>query len=99
VLRLVGAHLTNAQIGNRLVISVWTVESHVSSLLRKLDPPPRIRVVREGRDGLRGPEGYGAAVISLRSLLLAAAHAFCGRSAPWNSKDDRGAGARSTDAN
>jgi len=36
VLSLVGAHLSNAQIANRLVISVRTVESHVSSLLRKL---------------------------------------------------------------
>ena len=41
VLRLVGAHLSNAQIANRLVISVRTVESHVSSLLRKLDVASR----------------------------------------------------------
>ena len=37
MLELVGAHLSNAQIAHRLVISVRTVESHVSSLLRKLD--------------------------------------------------------------
>ncbi len=37
VLGLVGDHLTNAQIAQRLIISVRTVESHVSSLLRKLD--------------------------------------------------------------
>jgi predicted ATPase/DNA-binding CsgD family transcriptional regulator len=36
VLAAVGEHLTNAQIANRLHISVRTVESHVSSLLRKL---------------------------------------------------------------
>ena len=41
VLSLVGAHLSNAQIANRLVISVRTVESHVSSLLRKLDVASR----------------------------------------------------------
>ena len=41
VLSLVGAHLSNAQIANRLVISVRTVESHVSSLLRKLEVASR----------------------------------------------------------
>lgn len=41
VLRLVGDHLTNAQIASRLFLSVRTVESHVSSLLRKLDQTDR----------------------------------------------------------
>ncbi|MFE3959473.1 ATP-binding protein [Nocardia sp. NPDC059091] len=41
VLTLVGEHLSNAEIGARLFISVRTVESHVSSLLRKLDMPDR----------------------------------------------------------
>src|SRR5207342_774723 len=36
VLAAVAEHLTNAEIGARLFISVRTVESHVSSLLRKL---------------------------------------------------------------
>ena len=35
VLEAVGGHLSNAQIASRLHISVRTVESHVSSLLRK----------------------------------------------------------------
>ncbi|HXZ77174.1 MAG TPA: LuxR C-terminal-related transcriptional regulator, partial [Streptosporangiaceae bacterium] len=35
VLQMLGAHLSNAQIAGRLHISVRTVESHVSSLLRK----------------------------------------------------------------
>jgi predicted ATPase/DNA-binding CsgD family transcriptional regulator len=41
VLALVGEHLTNQEIARRLVISVRTVESHVSSLLRKLDVADR----------------------------------------------------------
>ena len=36
VLAALGEHLTNAEIGARLSISIRTVESHVSSLLRKL---------------------------------------------------------------
>ena len=36
VLALVSEHLTNQQIAGRLHLSVRTVESHVSSLLRKL---------------------------------------------------------------
>ncbi|MFF2551586.1 ATP-binding protein [Nocardia sp. NPDC058058] len=41
VLTLVGEHLSNAEIGARLFISVRTVESHVSSLLRKLEVADR----------------------------------------------------------
>ena len=41
VLALLGRHLTNAEIASRLYISVRTVESHVSSLLRKLDVTDR----------------------------------------------------------
>ena len=41
VLALVGEHLSNAQIAGRLFISVRTVESHVSSLLRRLDVTDR----------------------------------------------------------
>ncbi|MBF6424627.1 ATPase [Nocardia cyriacigeorgica] len=41
VLSLLGQHLSNAEIAARLFISVRTVESHVSSLLRKLEVPDR----------------------------------------------------------
>ena len=69
VLSLVGAHLSNAQIANRLVISVRTVESHVSSLLRKLDVASRkelahLAVSYAGGAGLPGevPEAAANAV-------------------------------------
>ncbi|MGS2648068.1 LuxR C-terminal-related transcriptional regulator [Streptosporangium sp. LJ11] len=41
VLELLGSRFSNAEIAARLFISVRTVESHVSSLLRKLDVPDR----------------------------------------------------------
>ncbi|MEU5879158.1 LuxR C-terminal-related transcriptional regulator [Spirillospora sp. NPDC047279] len=41
VLAALGEHLTNAEIGARLFISIRTVESHVSSLLRKLQVEDR----------------------------------------------------------
>ena len=63
VLRLVAAHLSNAQIANRLVISVRTVESHVSSLLRKLDVASRHELAQ-----LVVPSTDPTAVASTRSL-------------------------------
>src|SRR5215470_18630368 len=41
VLAALGEHLTNAEIAARLFISIRTVESHVSSLLRKLQVSDR----------------------------------------------------------
>jgi DNA-binding CsgD family transcriptional regulator len=41
VLDALSARMTNAEIAERLVISVRTVESHVSALLAKLDEPDR----------------------------------------------------------
>ena len=41
VLSAIGEHLSNAEVGARLFISVRTVESHVSSLLRKLGASDR----------------------------------------------------------
>lgn len=46
VLALLGERLTNGEIGDRLYISVRTVESHVSSLLRKLGADTRRDLVQ-----------------------------------------------------
>ncbi|MTJ62630.1 helix-turn-helix transcriptional regulator [Nocardia seriolae] len=54
VLELVGEHLSNAEIGVRLFISVRTVERHVSSLLRKLEMPDR-RALAQHASATRAP--------------------------------------------
>jgi predicted ATPase/DNA-binding CsgD family transcriptional regulator len=48
VLTALGEHLTNAEIAGRLFISVRTVESHVSSLLRKLGVADRRALAAAG---------------------------------------------------
>ena len=47
VLALVQQHLTNAEIADRLFVSVRTVETHVSALLRKLGAPDRRALARQ----------------------------------------------------
>ncbi len=67
VLLAVGEHLSNREIAHRLHISERTVESHVSSLLRKLDAADRrvlaalARRASAGGDGERALRGIPAA--------------------------------------
>ncbi|MGI5204583.1 LuxR C-terminal-related transcriptional regulator [Spirillospora sp. CA-108201] len=51
VLTALGARMSNAQIAGRLHISVRTVESHVSSLLRKYGVPDRWALAELARSG------------------------------------------------
>ncbi|MFF0266708.1 ATP-binding protein [Kribbella sp. NPDC004536] len=50
VLVLVVGHLTNVEIATRLSLSVRTVESHVSSLIRKLGVPDRRALARRAEE-------------------------------------------------
>ncbi len=50
VLGLVDGHLTNAEIAEQLVLSVRTVESHVSSLIRKLGVSDRRGLARRAEE-------------------------------------------------
>lgn len=73
VLELVGAHLSNAEIAARLCISVRTVESHVSALLRKLEVPDRRALAR------RAPQPAGAARPHAAPVLPGPLTSFIGR--------------------
>lgn len=73
MLGLVGAHLSNAEIAARLCLSVRTVESHVSSLLRKLEVPDRRALAR------RAPEPAGAGPSPSPPVLPAPLTSFVGR--------------------
>jgi DNA-binding CsgD family transcriptional regulator len=83
VLAALGEHLTNAKIAARLFISVRTVESHVSSLLRKLQVSDR-RALAAAAASLRPAQSAPPAVaLPLPSPLTS----FVGRAAmPWSSR-------------
>jgi len=73
VLAALGEHLTNAEIGARLFISIRTVESHVSSLLRKLQVADRralaaVAATTRSGPGIR-PDAAGTVAAALPSPL------------------------------
>jgi predicted ATPase/DNA-binding CsgD family transcriptional regulator len=63
VLALVGEHLSNAEIGARLFISVRTVESHVSALLRKLAVPDRRALAQRASELAHADRSHPAPVL------------------------------------
>jgi len=65
VLEALGAHLSNAQIAGRLHISVRTVESHVSSLLRKFGVTDRRELAELAQTVLAPDAGRPAAPVGL----------------------------------
>ena len=83
VLAALGEHLTNAEIGARLFISIRTVESHVSSLLRKLQVADRRALaavaatcaVRAGDSAGRGHHGRGGAAVAADAVRRAGGRA------------------------
>src|SRR5687768_18480895 len=62
VLSMLGEHRSNAEIGARLFISVRTVETHVSSLLRKLGAPDRRALAQLATEWGRAARGGEAAL-------------------------------------
>jgi LuxR family maltose regulon positive regulatory protein len=50
VLRMIGAGASNQEIADALTISVWTVKSHVTSLLAKLGATSRMQAAAQARE-------------------------------------------------
>jgi DNA-binding CsgD family transcriptional regulator len=80
VLALLGENLRNAEIADRLVLSVRTVESHVSSLLRKLGAADRRDLGRLAAERLRPPAAPSPARLPAALAAVADPGSFVGRS-------------------
>jgi predicted ATPase/DNA-binding CsgD family transcriptional regulator len=82
VLTEVGGHLTNSEIAGKLFISVRTVESHVSSLLRKLQVDDR-RALADIATSMRPDDApgrtAGGGVLAAAARLAAPPTSFVGR--------------------
>ncbi|MGH9123362.1 MAG: ATP-binding protein, partial [Acidimicrobiales bacterium] len=77
VLDALGEHLTNAEIARRLHISVRTVESHVSSLLRKLGAGDRRDLAAQAVEMILVPSPSNRGIVCLPASWTS----FVGRSA------------------
>src|SRR5690606_21696151 len=103
VLELVAQHATNAEIAAKLFVSVRTVESHVSSLLRKLGAADRRELARlarraagsvagtSGADGGAGADGTGpGGPVVPQRVLPVPLTSFVGRAAEVRRPGRRG---------
>jgi predicted ATPase/DNA-binding CsgD family transcriptional regulator len=79
VLDLVGSHLSNPQIAERLYISVRTVESHIAALIRKLGVADRRALMAYAALAVRA--ATTVPVLRARTNLPAARLSFIGRTA------------------
>jgi predicted ATPase/DNA-binding CsgD family transcriptional regulator len=69
VLAALGDRLTNAEIAEKLFISVRTVESHVSALLRKLAVADRLALARIARERAQAPAALAGRPIPRTSFI------------------------------
>jgi predicted ATPase/DNA-binding CsgD family transcriptional regulator len=94
VLAAIGQRLNNREIAGRLVISVRTVESHVSSLLRKLSAADRAQLGRIARELPAPPGGAvpGTVAISGPGSIPAPLASLVGRDADLAEVERRLAG-------
>src|SRR5690242_16629283 len=81
VLAAIGEHLTNSEIAARLFISVRTVESHVSSMLRKLQVEDRRALAAIAARLPAGGAGGAGETARIMVPLPAPLTSFVGRSA------------------